>query len=47
MFLAWDDDGGEGYAAALEYTILTAGDYRIIAGGALSALGHGTSGDYE
>jgi hypothetical protein len=47
FFLAWDDDGGEGYAALLEYVIPTAGDYRIIAGSSLSALGRATSGRYE
>jgi hypothetical protein len=46
-FLAWDDDSGGGYAAALEYIIPTAGDYRLIAGSSLSALGRGTFGDYE
>lgn len=46
-FLAWDDDGGEGYAAALEYTIPAAGDYRVIAGASLSTLGRVTFGGYE
>jgi Neurotransmitter-gated ion-channel ligand binding domain len=46
-FLAWDDDGGEGYAAALEYTVPASGDYVLIAGASLSALGRATSGDYE
>jgi hypothetical protein len=46
-FLAWDDDSGEGYAAFLEYTVPAAGDYRIMAGSSLSALGRATSGDYE
>jgi hypothetical protein len=46
-FLAWDDDGGDGYAAALEYTVTTPGDYYLVAAGALSALGRTTSGDYE
>lgn len=46
-FLAWDDDGGEGYSAALEYTIPADGDYRVIAGTSLSTLGRGTFGDYE
>jgi hypothetical protein len=45
-FLAWDDDGGEGYASAVVYTIPTGGDYRLIVGGSLSALGRGTFGGY-
>lgn len=46
-FLDWDDDGGDGYASALEFTVPAAGDYRIIATGALSTLGRATSGGYE
>lgn len=46
-FLAWDDDSGEGYAAALQFTVPEAGDYRVIAGSSLSTLGRATSGDYE
>lgn len=46
-FLAWDDDSGQGYAAALQYTVPTAGDYRVIAGASLSTLGRATFGDYE
>lgn len=46
-FLAWDDDGGDGYAARLEYTVPVAGDYRIVAGSSLSALGRATLGEYE
>jgi hypothetical protein len=45
-FLAWDDDSGHGYAAALEYPVTTAGDYVLVAGGSLSALGRATSGTY-
>ena len=45
-FLAWDDDSGAGYAAALAYDVPSSGDYVLIAGGALSALGRATSGDY-
>ena len=46
-FLAWDDDSGAGYAAALQYVVPAPGDYVLIAGGSLSALGRATSGDYE
>lgn len=46
-FLAWDDDGGEGYAALLEFTVPVAGDYRLIAAASLSTLGRATAGDYE
>ena len=46
-FLAWDDDSGDGYAAALEYVIPAPGDYVLIAGSSLSAFGRATSGDYE
>ena len=45
-FLAWDDDSGDGYAAALTYVVPTSGDYVLLAGGSLSALGRATSGDY-
>jgi len=45
-FLAWNDDGGEGYAAALEYPITAGGDYLLLAGGSLSSLGRATSGAY-
>lgn len=46
-FLAWDDDGGDGYSSYLEYTIPAAGDYRITTAAALSSLGRSTFGDYE
>ena len=46
-FLAWDDDGGEGYAALLEYVVPASGDYVLLAGGSLSNFGRATAGDYE
>jgi hypothetical protein len=46
-FLAWDDDSGNGYAAALEYVVPAPGDYVLIAASSLSAFGRATSGDYE
>jgi hypothetical protein len=46
-FLAWDDDGGEGYAAAFAFSIPADGDYRVLAGAALSSFGRATFGDYE
>ena len=45
-FLAWDDDSGHGYAAALDYPVTAGGDYLLLAGGSLSALGRATSGAY-
>ncbi len=46
-FLAWDDDGSGGLAAALEAVIPEDGDYRLMAAGSFSALGGSTFGDYE
>jgi len=47
-FLIWDDDSGGGYAAAFEFRVPKDGDYRLLAGGALSAaIGRETFGDYE
>ncbi len=46
-FLAWDDDGGVGYSAALVFVVPAAGDYRLIVGASLSALGRATFGGYE
>ena len=46
-FLAWDDDSGAGYGAALAYAVSRPGDYVLIAGSSLSALGRATAGDYE
>ncbi len=45
--LAWDDDGGGGLTAALEFEIPSEGDYRLLVGGALSMLGVQTFGDYR
>jgi len=45
-FLAWDDDGGQGYAAALELVVPAAGDYVLVVAPALAALGRETAGDY-
>ena len=36
-----------GMPAALQYVVPAPGDYVLIAGGSLSALGRATSGDYE
>jgi hypothetical protein len=46
-FLAWDDDGGAGYGAALEFPIPASGDYYLVAGSSLSSLGRSTAGDYR
>ena len=44
FFLAWDDDSGEGYAAALQFKIPKDGDYQLIA---MKALQSDTFGNYE
>jgi hypothetical protein len=46
-FLAWDDDGGGGYSAALQFPVPTNGDYRVIIAGALSTFGRATFGEYR
>src|SRR4030042_4987658 len=45
--LAWDDDNGPGYSAALQFTPTSSGDYYLVAGSSLSAAGRNTSGDYR
>jgi hypothetical protein len=45
--LAWDDDSGPGYSAALQFTPQKDGDYYLIASSSLSAAGRSTSGDYR
>ena len=45
-FLAYNDDTGGSYASALSYIVPKAGDYMLIASGALSVLGRATSGEY-
>ena len=46
-FLAWDDDSGPGYSAALKFIVPQDGDYILGASGALSGAGRITSGDYR
>jgi hypothetical protein len=46
-FLAWDDDSGEGYNAALQFAIPQDGDYILSVAGALTAAGRLTSGHYR
>ena len=41
FFLSWDDDSGKGYAAALEYTIPSDGDYKLLIGGSPFSTGPG------
>ena len=45
--LAWDDDGGPGYSAALNFAVPKAGDYILIVGSSLSAAGRQTAGNYR
>ncbi len=47
FLLAWDDDGGGGLTAALEFEVPADGDYRLLVGGASSKLGGQTFGDYR
>ena len=45
--LAWDDDGGPGSSAALQFTAPENGDYFLIVSSSLSAAGRSNSGDYR
>jgi Neurotransmitter-gated ion-channel ligand binding domain len=44
---AWDDDSGAGYSAALEFTVPADGDYSVLAGSSLSAIGRSTFGTFR
>jgi hypothetical protein len=44
LFVTWDDDGGEGYAAAFVYEVPTAGDYFLWI---ISTPARPTSGDFR
>jgi hypothetical protein len=46
-FLAWDDDGGPGYNAALNYLVPLDGDTILVALGSPAASDWGTSGGYR
>jgi hypothetical protein len=46
-FLAWDDDSGPGYSAALEFPVPEDGDYFLLTSGSLSAAGRLTYGGYR
>jgi hypothetical protein len=45
--LAWDDDSGPGYSAALQFTVPKDGDYMLLASSSLSAAGRQTGGTYR
>jgi hypothetical protein len=45
--LAWDDDSGPGYTAALHFTAPSSGDYYLVVGSSLSAAGRSTNGNYR
>jgi hypothetical protein len=45
--LAWDDDSGPGYDAALKFIVPDDGDYFLLANGSLSTLGRSTFGNYR
>ena len=41
-FIVWDDDGGQGYAARLKFSVPADGDYRILAGSMITYLSFGS-----
>ena len=45
--LAWDDDSGPGYSAALDFSVPADGDYYLVASSSLSSAGRETSGAYR
>jgi len=47
IFLAWDDDDGDGLSAALEYQVVEDGDYRLVVASALSAVREAGFGHYR
>jgi hypothetical protein len=47
LLLAWNDDGGGGQAAALEFRAPADGDYRLIVAGGILSAGQITTGDYR
>ena len=46
-FLAWDDDSGVGYDAALAFSVTSPGDYNILISSTYTALGREASGGYR
>jgi hypothetical protein len=45
--LAWDDDSGPGYSAAMSFIVPQDGDYYLLASSSLSAAGRSTAGGYR
>jgi len=45
--LVWDDDSGGGLSSAIAFEVPADGNYRILAAGALSAVGGESFGDYQ
>jgi hypothetical protein len=46
-FLAWDDYSGQGYSAALQFSVPQDGDYILSVASSLSAAGRQTAGNYK